>query len=278
MALTIRKLARKRALSPTPRAPPTALRRWQKHCTTPLAWNAERSTPFTPTLSTKTFWTKATKTTAARAPPAFLWCPTKTGAATAIGEVLPALAGRLSGLAVRAPVANVSLIDFTCVLQNKATAQDINAAFAAAAARKLAGVLAVCDLPLVSCDFAGRSESAIVDLPQTQVTGGQAGKGFGVVRQRMGLCLPHVGHRRRPRRRGVKIAFPADYWRIIARLWGFSLYCLFTRRLCHLAGRVAAKRGAPCLPLKNLFAEKWISLPAREKTRKMAFLRVPPPR
>ena len=102
--------------------------------------------------------------------------PTKTGAAAAIGEVLPALAGKLSGLAVRVPTANVSLVDLTCLLSCSVTADDINEAFHHAANGALLNVLAVSELPLVSVDFNQRPESAIVDAAQTTVAGGRLAK------------------------------------------------------------------------------------------------------
>ena len=99
--------------------------------------------------------------------------PTKTGAASAIGEVLPALAGKLSGLAVRVPTANVSLVDLTCLLSTSVIKDQVNEAFRTAATGDLAGVLAVSDLPLVSVDFNQRPESAIVDALQTTVSDGR---------------------------------------------------------------------------------------------------------
>lgn len=94
--------------------------------------------------------------------------PTKTGAAAAIGEVLPALAGKISGSAIRVPTLNVSLVDLSCQMQKPLTADAVNTLMREAAAGELAGVLAVSDLPLVSCDFNGRGESSIVDVTLTQ--------------------------------------------------------------------------------------------------------------
>ena len=98
--------------------------------------------------------------------------PTKTGAAAAIGLVLPELAGKLSGIAVRVPTPNVSLVDLTCLLERPATPESVNDAFRQAAAGDLSGILAANDLPLVSTDFNGRSESSIIDLAQTQMMEG----------------------------------------------------------------------------------------------------------
>ena len=97
--------------------------------------------------------------------------PTKTGAAAAIGLVLPALAGKISGAAIRVPTINVSLVDLTCILEKPLAAEEINATMRAAAAGDLQGVLAVSDLPLVSCDFNGRCESSVFDATLTQADG-----------------------------------------------------------------------------------------------------------
>jgi len=97
--------------------------------------------------------------------------PTKTGAAAAIGLVLPELAGKLSGLAVRVPTMNVSLVDFTCLLKRDTTAEEVNNAMRAAAAGELKGILAVNEQPLVSVDFNQRSESSVFDATQTQSIG-----------------------------------------------------------------------------------------------------------
>jgi glyceraldehyde 3-phosphate dehydrogenase len=98
--------------------------------------------------------------------------PTTTGAATAVGLVLPALKGKLDGLAIRVPVANVSLVDLVAELEWLATAEAVNAAFRKAAMGPLKGILDVTDEQLVSVDFNGNSHSAIVDLPSTGVVEG----------------------------------------------------------------------------------------------------------
>jgi glyceraldehyde 3-phosphate dehydrogenase len=100
--------------------------------------------------------------------------PTTTGAAKALKEVLPAMAGKLDGMAIRVPTPNVSLVDLTVRLEKKATAAEINDAFRAAAAGPLAGILAVTDEPLVSRDFNGDRHSSTVDAPLTTVIGDQA--------------------------------------------------------------------------------------------------------
>ena len=98
--------------------------------------------------------------------------PTTTGAAAAIGEVIPALKGKLDGIAMRVPTANVSVVDLVAQLSKKTTAEEINNAFRAAAAGPLKGILAVEDAPLVSIDFRGNSHSSIVDSAYTKVLDG----------------------------------------------------------------------------------------------------------
>src|SRR5262249_18152416 len=97
--------------------------------------------------------------------------PTTTGAAKALKEVLPALAGKLDGMAIRVPTPKVSLVDLTARLEKKATKDEINAAFVAAAKGPLNGILAVVDEPLVSCDFNGDRHSSSVDTALTTVVG-----------------------------------------------------------------------------------------------------------
>jgi glyceraldehyde 3-phosphate dehydrogenase len=97
--------------------------------------------------------------------------PTSTGAAKALKEVLPALAGKLDGMAIRVPTPNVSLVDLTVKLERPAGKEAINEAFKTAAAGPLAGVLAVSDEPLVSIDYNGNTSSATVDLAETHVVG-----------------------------------------------------------------------------------------------------------
>jgi glyceraldehyde 3-phosphate dehydrogenase len=99
--------------------------------------------------------------------------PTTTGAAKAVGLVMPELKGKIDGFSVRVPTPNVSLVDFVAVLGKTVTAEEVNAAFqAAAAAGPLQGILGVTDEPLVSCDFMGDRRSGIVDLLSTKVIGG----------------------------------------------------------------------------------------------------------
>ncbi len=96
--------------------------------------------------------------------------PTSTGAARAVGLVLPELKGKLDGTAIRVPTPNVSLIDLTIEAKRKTTAEAVNQAMvAAAASNKLKGVLALNDEPLVSSDFNHNAASSTFDLTQTQV-------------------------------------------------------------------------------------------------------------
>jgi glyceraldehyde 3-phosphate dehydrogenase len=95
--------------------------------------------------------------------------PTTTGAARAVGEVLPQLKGKLDGLAVRVPTSNVSVVDLVAELEKPATEATINAAMQTAAAGSLKGVLYYCDEELVSVDFNGSPYSSIFDAPLTKV-------------------------------------------------------------------------------------------------------------
>jgi len=99
--------------------------------------------------------------------------PTSTGAAKAVGLVLPDLKGKLDGTAIRVPTANVSLIDFKFVPKKKASADEVNAAIKdAAASNRLKGILATTSEELVSCDFNHNPASSTFDLTQTQVIDG----------------------------------------------------------------------------------------------------------
>ena len=98
--------------------------------------------------------------------------PTTTGAAKAVALVLPALKGKLDGLAVRVPTPNVSLVDLVAETERPASVEAVNGALKAAAAGPLKGILAYCDEPLVSCDFNGNPSSSIVDAATTSVIGG----------------------------------------------------------------------------------------------------------
>jgi glyceraldehyde 3-phosphate dehydrogenase len=98
--------------------------------------------------------------------------PTTTGAATAVGLVLPELKGKLDGIAIRVPTANVSVVDLTVELGQSVSAAAVNEAFRAAAAGPLHGILDATDEELVSVDFNGDPHSSIVDLPSTAVIDG----------------------------------------------------------------------------------------------------------
>ena len=97
--------------------------------------------------------------------------PTSTGAAKTIGLVLPRLAGRLDGLAIRVPTANVSLLDLTFSSERPTSVDAINAGLQESAKTLPLGVLECNDLPLVSCDFNGYPASCVVDLNHTRVQG-----------------------------------------------------------------------------------------------------------
>src|SRR5438270_246000 len=98
--------------------------------------------------------------------------PTTTGAATAVGLVMPKLKGKLDGTAIRVPTINVSVIDLVAELEKPASVQAVNDAFREAAAGRMRGILDATDEELVSSDFNGNPHSAIVDLPSTTVVDG----------------------------------------------------------------------------------------------------------
>ena len=95
--------------------------------------------------------------------------PTSTGAARAVGEVLPELKGKLDGMAVRVPTANVSVVDLVAELDKMASAEAVNQAMQAAAEGPLKGVLQYCQEELVSVDFNGNPHSSIFDAALTKV-------------------------------------------------------------------------------------------------------------
>jgi len=98
--------------------------------------------------------------------------PTTTGAATAVGEVLPELKGRLDGIAMRVPTPNVSVVDLAVLVDKKTSKEEVNAAFKSAADGKLKGILQYTTEPLVSVDFRGNSNSSILDSAYTAVMDG----------------------------------------------------------------------------------------------------------
>jgi glyceraldehyde 3-phosphate dehydrogenase len=95
--------------------------------------------------------------------------PSSTGAAKAIGQVLPALAGRLDGLAMRVPVPDGSVVDLTVEVESDTAVEEINAAMRTAAEGPMKDILAYCDEPIVSSDIIGNSHSSIFDAGLTQV-------------------------------------------------------------------------------------------------------------
>jgi glyceraldehyde 3-phosphate dehydrogenase len=102
--------------------------------------------------------------------------PTTTGAAKAIGLVIPELKGKLDGFAIRVPTPNVSIVDLTCWLEKDADEAAVNGVMKEAAAGSLKGILYVSEEPLVSIDYNHTSASATVDLDLTKVVGGRLAK------------------------------------------------------------------------------------------------------
>lgn len=97
--------------------------------------------------------------------------PTSTGAAKAVGLVLPELAGKLDGLAVRVPTPTGSVTDLTAVLKKEATAEEVNAALKAAAEGPMKGILQYCEDPIVSVDIVGNAHSCVLDAALTKCSG-----------------------------------------------------------------------------------------------------------
>jgi glyceraldehyde 3-phosphate dehydrogenase len=104
--------------------------------------------------------------------------PTSTGAAKAIGLVLPALNGKLDGIAIRVPTSNVSLVDLTVTTEKDTDVKAVNAAMKAAADGPLKGILEYSEAPLVSVDLNGNPHSSILDAPLTKVVGNRMVKVF----------------------------------------------------------------------------------------------------
>ena len=98
--------------------------------------------------------------------------PTTTGAALAVGQVLPELKGKLDGIAMRVPTPNVSVVDLVAEVEKPATAEQVNEAFESAANGRLTGILHLSKDPLVSIDFKGNPHSSIVDAAYTKVMDG----------------------------------------------------------------------------------------------------------
>jgi len=114
--------------------------------------------------------------------------PTTTGAAYAIGRVLPELEGKLHGIALRVPLASVSLIDLVVELEKNTSADDLNKAFKSAAEGQLKGILEYCQEPLVSSDFKGNPASSIVDALSTIVIGDNIAKVLAWYDNEWGYC------------------------------------------------------------------------------------------
>ena len=127
--------------------------------------------------------------------------PTSTGAARSVGVVLPELEGKLHGIAYRIPTSVGSVTDFVADLKQNVTKDDINAAFKTAADGSLKGILEYTEDPIVSSDIRGNTHSCIFDGLRHHGAGRQHGQGYGLVRQRVGLFLPH----RRPVLHGGRI-------------------------------------------------------------------------
>jgi glyceraldehyde 3-phosphate dehydrogenase len=98
--------------------------------------------------------------------------PTTTGAAKAVGIVLPELKGKIDGIAMRIPTPNVSVVDLVALMKRDVTADEVNAAFREASEGKMKGILQYCEEPLVSIDFLSNPHSSIVDSLFTRVTDG----------------------------------------------------------------------------------------------------------
>ena len=98
--------------------------------------------------------------------------PTTTGAAKAVGEVLPALKGKLDGISMRVPTPNVSVVDLVAILEQSVTAEEINAVLKAAADGPMKGIMQFVTEPLVSIDFRGNPHSSIIDAAYTKVLEG----------------------------------------------------------------------------------------------------------
>lgn len=99
--------------------------------------------------------------------------PTTTGAAKAVGLVIPELKGKLDGFAMRVPTPDGSVVDLTVELNKEVTKDEINSAFKKAAEGPMKGILEYCDEPLVSTDIIGNTHSSILDSMLTQVIGGR---------------------------------------------------------------------------------------------------------
>ena len=125
--------------------------------------------------------------------------PTKTGAAAAVGLVLPELKGKLDGFAIRVPTINVSLVDLTFTAKRATSVEEINSAACRPRppAARCKGILAYNEAPLVSVDFNHDPHSSIFDATHDQGDRRHAGQGVRLVRQRVGLLQPHARYHAR---------------------------------------------------------------------------------
>lgn len=114
--------------------------------------------------------------------------PTTTGAARLVGEIIPALKGKIHGLALRVPTVTGSIVDFVATLEKKVTVEQVNQAFQAAAQGPLSGILEYCQEELVSMDFKGNPASSIVDAPSTMVIAGDMVKVLAWYDNEWGYC------------------------------------------------------------------------------------------
>lgn len=138
--------------------------------------------------------------------------PTTTGAAKAIGLVIPELKGKLNGISLRVPVSDVSLVDLVAELERPVTKEDVNNLFKEAANGPMKGIIDYCEEPLVSIDFLGNSHSAIIDALSTMVVGSNSVKILAWYDNEWGystrvIDLAHyIGQRLSVKRSGQRIA------------------------------------------------------------------------
>ena len=133
--------------------------------------------------------------------------PAKTGAAAAVGLVLPELNGKLDGYAIRVPIINVSIVDLSFVAARDTSVDEVNAVLKAASQNELKGILAYNEEPLVSVDFNHTTVSSTYDATLTKVSG-RLVKVSALVRQRMGFQQPHA--RRRDGDDGGEVTRPSE--------------------------------------------------------------------
>ena len=132
--------------------------------------------------------------------------PTTTGAAKAIGLVMPELKGKLDGYSMRVPTPDVSAVDLVAVLDKPATAEEVNAALKAAAEGPMKGILAYTEDPVVSTDMLHNPNSSHRGWANDQGAGRRPAEGPGLVRQRVGLFLPRGGPDRVPGSQGAVVS------------------------------------------------------------------------